>query len=66
MKREGLHIVVIGILCFTIAASICVQYRSVLRYKIDGEVSVQSMSENKLRNATCSGAIGEFEKNVSF
>lgn len=50
MKREGLHIVVIGILCFTIAASICVQYRSVLKYKIDGEVSVQSMSENKLRD----------------
>ncbi len=46
MKRE----IIVGILCFLIAASICVQYRSVHNYTTNGQASVQSMSENKLRD----------------
>ncbi len=46
MKRE----IILGILCFITAASICVQYRSVHNYTTNGQASVQSMSENKLRD----------------
>ena len=50
MKKEKWHVVVIGVLCFIIAASICVQYRSVQSYITTGKASVQSMTENKLRD----------------
>lgn len=50
MKKEKYQIIIIGILCFLIAASICVQYRSVHTYVTKGEAAVQSMSENKLRD----------------
>lgn len=50
MKRESSQIVIIGILCFLIASSICVQYRSVHTYTTEGKAAVQSMSENKLRD----------------
>ena len=50
MKKEKWHVVVIGVLCFTIAASICVQYRSVQSYITTGKATVQSMTENKLRD----------------
>ena len=44
MKRESSQIVIIGILCFLIASSICVQYRSVHTYTTEGKAAVQSMS----------------------
>ena len=50
MKNEEYQVIIIGILCFLIAASICVQYRSVHSYVTKGEAAVQSMSENKLRD----------------
>lgn len=50
MKKENIYGIIIGLMCFIIAASICVQYRSVLSYKTEGEASVQSMAENKLRD----------------
>lgn len=50
MKKEMNQIIIIGILCFIIAASICVQYRSVHSYVVSGKVAVQSMSEKKLRD----------------
>ncbi len=50
MKNEKYQVIIIGILCFLIAASICVQYRSVHSYVTKGEAAVQSMSENKLRD----------------
>lgn len=50
MEKEKLYAVIIGFMCFVIAASICVQYRSVLSYTTVGEASVQSMAENKLRD----------------
>ena len=46
MRKE----IILGILCFLIAASICVQYRSVHSYTTEGQASVQSMSQNKLRD----------------
>ena len=50
MKNEKLYVIIIGIMCFIIASSICVQYRSVQKYITVGEASVQSMAENKLRD----------------
>lgn len=50
MKKEKYHNIIIGSLCFLIASSICVQYRSVHTYVTKGEAAVQSMSENKLRD----------------
>ncbi|MCI8290915.1 MAG: DUF881 domain-containing protein [Clostridia bacterium] len=50
MKKEKYQNIIIGSLCFLIAASICVQYRSVHTYVTKGEAAVQSMSENKLRD----------------
>lgn len=50
MKREYGQTILIGVLCFLIAASICVQYRSAHKYNTDGDVAVQSMEENKLRD----------------
>lgn len=50
MKKEKYQFVIIGVLCFLIAASICVQYRSVHSYVTKGQATVQSMSENKLRD----------------
>lgn len=50
MKREKGQIILIGVMCFLTAASICVQYRSAQSYITKSEVSVQSMSENKLRD----------------
>lgn len=50
MKKESAYYFIIGILCFLIASSICVQYRSVHTYTTEGKATVQSMSENKLRD----------------
>lgn len=50
MKKEKRYNIIIGVMCFVIAASICVQYRSVQSFTTSGEVSVQSMAENKLRD----------------
>lgn len=50
MKKESGQIIIIGILCFLIASSICVQYRSVHTYTTEGKAAVQSMTENKLRD----------------
>ena len=50
MKNEKVYAILIGIMCFIIAASICVQYRSASSYTTVGEASVQSMAENKLRD----------------
>lgn len=50
MKKDKVYAIIIGIMCFVIAASICVQYRSVQSYMTVGEASVQSMAENKLRD----------------
>lgn len=50
MEKEKGYAIIIGIMCFVIAASICVQYRSVMSYTTVGEASVQSMAENKLRD----------------
>lgn len=50
MKKEKWHVFIIGGLCFLTAASICVQYRSAQSYITKSDVSVQSMSENKLRD----------------
>lgn len=50
MKKEIVQVIIIGILCFLIASSICVQYRSVHTYTTEGKAAVQSMSENKLRD----------------
>lgn len=50
MKKEKWHIFIIGLLCFLIAASICVQYRSVHNFSTNGQAAVQSMTENKLRD----------------
>ena len=49
-KREKWQNFIIGGLCFVTAASISVQYKSVQTYTTKSEVSVQSMSENKLRD----------------
>ena len=49
-KREKWQVYIIGGLCFLTAASISVQYRSVQKYTTKADVSVQSMSENKLRD----------------
>lgn len=50
MKKEKWQVFIIGGLCFLTAASICVQYRSAQSYITKSDVSVQSMSENKLRD----------------
>lgn len=50
MKNEKSQMIIIGTLCFLIASSICVQYRSVHTYVTNGKATVQSMSENKLRD----------------
>lgn len=50
MKKESGQVIIIGILCFLIASSICVQYRSVHTYTTEGKAAVQSMTENKLRD----------------
>lgn len=50
MRKDKIHIIIIGILCFVTAASICVLYRSVHTYTTEGQASVQSMTENKLRD----------------
>lgn len=50
MKKDKIYIIIIGILCFITAASICVQYRSTDNYVTEGQASVQSMTENKLRD----------------
>lgn len=50
MKKEKIYIFIIGVLCFLIAASICVQYRSAHTYTTNGQAAVQSMTENKLRD----------------
>ena len=50
MKNEKSYMFLIGFMCFIIASSICVQYRSVQKYVTVGEASVQSMAENKLRD----------------
>ncbi len=50
MKNEKSYMIIIGFMCFIIASSICVQYRSVQKYITIGEASVQSMAENKLRD----------------
>ncbi len=46
MKKE----IIIGFLCFLIATSICVLYRSVNKYTTEGQVSVQSVAENRLKD----------------
>lgn len=50
MKKEKGQSIVIGVLCFLIAASICVQYRSTHNFKTEGKAAVQSMEENKIRD----------------
>ena len=50
MKKEKWQVFLIGILCFVTAASICVQYRSAISYTTEGEATVQSIAENKLRD----------------
>ena len=50
MKKEKGYTIIIGIMCFLVAASICIQYRSVQSFTTTGEASVQSMAENKLRD----------------
>lgn len=50
MRKEKWQVFIIGGLCFLTAASICVQYRSAQSYITKSDVSVQSMSENKLRD----------------
>lgn len=50
MKKEKGQTIVIGVLCFLIAASICVQYRSTHNFKTEGKAAVQSMEENKIRD----------------
>lgn len=49
-KQQKGYLLLIGTLCFLIAASICVQYRSVKEFSANGKVVTQSMTENKLRD----------------
>lgn len=50
MKKEKWQVFLIGILCLVTSASICVQYRSAISYTTEGEATVQSIAENKLRD----------------
>ncbi len=50
MKKEKWQVFIIGGLCFLTATGICIQYRSVQSYITKSEASVQSISENKLRD----------------
>ena len=50
MQKQKGYIAIIGVMCFLIAAGICVQYRSVKEFSANGKVVTQSVTENKLRD----------------